>query len=104
MLASIQKNAGDRFLLNASDPLDAADAIAFQQEPKNEQRLFFGEVHITEKGFAFLLKSALALIAAKSLIAFAILPGFDGFDFAVMAGHFEPCFPRRVSSKCRCLI
>jgi hypothetical protein len=87
MLASIEKYAGNRFLFNARDPLDAADAVTFKQEPENHQRLFFAEIHIAEKSFAFLLESALALLALESLNAFAIFSGFDSFNFAVVAGH-----------------
>ena len=90
MLTIIQQDAGDCFLFNASDPLNAANAIAFQQEPQNEQRLFFGQVHVTEKAVALLLKPTLALVTAIPLIALAILASFDGLDFAVMAGHYEP--------------
>ena len=90
MLASVQQNAGDRFLFNARDPFDAADAVTLKQKHENHQRLFFGQVHIAEKRIAFFLESALALVTAKPLIAFAVFAGFLRFDFAVVAGHYEP--------------
>src|SRR5882724_2723471 len=46
MLASIQKYAGDRFLFDSGDPLNASDAVTLKQESQNHQRLFFAEVHI----------------------------------------------------------
>jgi hypothetical protein len=39
------------------------------------------------------LKVTLAVATEKTLVAFAVFPSFDGFELAVMTGHFELAFP-----------
>jgi hypothetical protein len=90
MLASVKQNAGDRFLFDARDPFDGSDAVTFQKDPENHQRLFFTQVHIAEKSVGLCLKVTLAITTEKTLIAFAVFPGFDGFELAVVTGHYEP--------------
>jgi hypothetical protein len=90
MFASVKQYAGDGFLFNASDPLNASDAVAFKHEGQDQERLIIGQIHIAEKPFLLLLKSSLALVTAIALDAFAVFAGFLCFDFAVVAGHYEP--------------
>jgi len=39
------------------------------------------------------LNVTLAVAAEKPLIPFAVFARFDGFELAIMAGHFELAFP-----------
>src|SRR5258707_12943338 len=102
MLASVQKDASDRFLFNARNPFDASDTITLKQEPQNHQGLFFAQVHVTQKSFVHLLKASFASIALVSLVAFVVFPSFDSFDFAVMTRH-EPCLSLATGSQLICL-
>jgi hypothetical protein len=44
-----------------------------------------------------------ALLAEVTLNAFAVFTDFNGYDLAVMTGHFEPLLSKAIGSKSSCL-
>jgi NADH pyrophosphatase NudC (nudix superfamily) len=61
--------------VNACDSLNGSETVSLKQQTETEQGFIFGQSHIAQESFLLLRESALALVAAVSLVAFAVRCG-----------------------------
>jgi hypothetical protein len=91
-IASFNHRGQDRVAVDVGKPLCGPDRVAFQNEPKGQDRLGHGEPSPIRGASAFVRKRPLARIAPIALRTIPIPTESPHFAFAQWAFHFEPPF------------
>ena len=76
-------------MVDTGYPLDTADAVSFDQQPKDRFSLSHRQVHAVQGVFAGFGKPLVALLAGVPLFSPAVLSVTLTFDPAVVARHRE---------------
>ncbi|MBI2819317.1 MAG: hypothetical protein HYX73_04990 [Acidobacteria bacterium] len=90
-------------VVNASDPLSAANGTSFQEKLKDLSSTVYGRIHPVQRIGAFFCEGFLTGFAVESLKSVAMLSELFALRVAVVARHREPCLSLASGSHWSCL-